>query len=90
MLQVNWDDEKICFQTIAAALGNFHAMHPPLLPNPLGEGLQFYKKRTPSNTREGGNSSEVTGRSGHWNDVHLLDPQSTTIRLVYLFYFGFQ
>ncbi|KAI5649100.1 hypothetical protein M9H77_35105 [Catharanthus roseus] len=70
---VNWDDEKICFQTIVAALGNFYAMHPPLLPNPLGKGLYFYKKRTPSNNgKEGGNSSEVTGTSGYWNDVHLL------------------
>ncbi|KAL4559900.1 hypothetical protein LXL04_032046 [Taraxacum kok-saghyz] len=43
---VTWDDEKVCFQTIAAALGNFYAMHPPLLPNPLGEqGEQFYKTR---------------------------------------------
>ncbi|KAL8482478.1 hypothetical protein ACS0TY_028597 [Phlomoides rotata] len=41
---VNWDDEKVCFQTIAAAIGNFYAFHPPLLPNPSGEGLQFYKK----------------------------------------------
>ncbi|KAH7833211.1 hypothetical protein Vadar_004148 [Vaccinium darrowii] len=42
---VDWDNEKSCFQTIAAALGNFYAMHPPLLPNPSGDGLQFYKKR---------------------------------------------
>ncbi|KAL3845674.1 hypothetical protein ACJIZ3_003077 [Penstemon smallii] len=41
---VDWDDEKICFQTIAAAVGNFYALHPPLLPNPSGDGLQFYKK----------------------------------------------
>ncbi|XP_047958624.1 DNA mismatch repair protein MLH1-like isoform X2 [Salvia hispanica] len=31
---VNWDDEKDCFQTIAAAIANFYAFHPPLLPNP--------------------------------------------------------
>ncbi|XP_059630978.1 DNA mismatch repair protein MLH1-like [Cornus florida] len=43
---VDWDDEKNCFQSIAAALGNFYAMHPPLLPNPAGDGLQFYKRRT--------------------------------------------
>ncbi|PIA47206.1 hypothetical protein AQUCO_01400116v1 [Aquilegia coerulea] len=42
---VDWEDEKSCFQTISAALGNFYAMHPPLLPNPAGEGLQFYKKK---------------------------------------------
>ncbi|KAK6940344.1 DNA mismatch repair protein Mlh1, C-terminal, partial [Dillenia turbinata] len=42
---VNWEDEKSCFQTIAGALGNFYAMHPPLLPNPSGDGMQFYKRR---------------------------------------------
>ncbi|KAJ4965627.1 hypothetical protein NE237_017476 [Protea cynaroides] len=41
---VDWEDEKSCFQTISAALGNFYAMHPPLLPNPSGDGLQCYKK----------------------------------------------
>ncbi|GAV79559.1 DNA_mis_repair domain-containing protein/HATPase_c_3 domain-containing protein [Cephalotus follicularis] len=46
--EVDWDDEKKCFQAIAAALGNFYAMHPPLLPNPSGEGLQFYKRRKPA------------------------------------------
>lgn len=56
---INWDDEKICFQTIAAALGNFYAMHPPLLPNPSGEGLQFYKSKI-SNTSQGvGSSSNI-------------------------------
>ncbi|GFP81438.1 DNA mismatch repair protein mlh1 [Phtheirospermum japonicum] len=49
---VNWDDEKICFQTIAAAIGNFYALHPPLLPNPSGDGLQFYKKAPSDNPDE--------------------------------------
>ncbi|KAF5936579.1 hypothetical protein HYC85_024085 [Camellia sinensis] len=44
---VDWEDEKSCFQSIAAALGNFYAMHPPLLPNPSGDGLQIYKRRKP-------------------------------------------
>ncbi|KAF3445400.1 hypothetical protein FNV43_RR10576 [Rhamnella rubrinervis] len=42
---VDWDDEKNCFQAISAALGNFYAMHPPVLPNPSSDGLQFYKKK---------------------------------------------
>ncbi|KAL9229052.1 hypothetical protein vseg_004568 [Gypsophila vaccaria] len=42
---VDWEDEKKCFQTIAAALANFYAMHPPILPNPSGEGLQHYKRK---------------------------------------------
>jgi DNA mismatch repair protein MLH1 len=41
------EDEKNCFQSVSAALGNFYAMHPPMLPNPSGYGLQFYKKRKP-------------------------------------------
>ncbi|CAK9160322.1 unnamed protein product, partial [Ilex paraguariensis] len=57
---VDWDDEKNCFQAIAAALGNFYAMHPPLLPNPSGDGLQFYKRRTlPSSHDHEGNSSKT-------------------------------
>ncbi|KAK9929677.1 hypothetical protein M0R45_026766 [Rubus argutus] len=41
---VDWEEEKKCFQVISAALGNFYAMHPPMLPNPSGDGLQFYRK----------------------------------------------
>ncbi|XP_059460445.1 DNA mismatch repair protein MLH1-like [Corylus avellana] len=44
---VDWEDEKNCFQSVSAALGNFYAMHPPMLPNPSRDGLQFYKKRKP-------------------------------------------
>lgn len=44
MSQVDWEDEKNCLQGISAALGNFYAMHTPLLPNPSGDGLQFYKR----------------------------------------------
>jgi DNA mismatch repair protein Mlh1 C-terminus len=42
--QVNWDDERKCFQTISAVLANFYAMHPPILPNPSGDGIRLYKK----------------------------------------------
>lgn len=48
---VDWEDERTCFQTIAAAIGNFYAFHPPLLPNPSGNGLKFYK-RDPSDSHE--------------------------------------
>lgn len=41
---VTWDDEKECFRTAAAAIGNFYALHPPILPNPSGSGVQVYKK----------------------------------------------
>lgn len=44
-LQVEWDDEKKCFRMIAAAIGNFYAMQPPILPNPSGDGAQFYKRQ---------------------------------------------
>ncbi|XP_057531841.1 DNA mismatch repair protein MLH1 isoform X2 [Amaranthus tricolor] len=42
---VDWENEKSCFQTIAAALANFYAMHPPILPNPSGDGIQHYRKK---------------------------------------------
>ncbi|KAJ6696870.1 hypothetical protein OIU85_003247 [Salix viminalis] len=38
---VDWEDEKNCFQTIAAAVGNFYAMHPPLLPSPSGKATDI-------------------------------------------------
>ncbi|ONK57686.1 uncharacterized protein A4U43_C09F3030 [Asparagus officinalis] len=41
---VDWDNESECFQTIAAVIGNFYAMNPPILPNPSGDGVQFYKR----------------------------------------------
>ncbi|XP_031389747.1 DNA mismatch repair protein MLH1 isoform X4 [Punica granatum] len=46
--EVDWEEEKSCFQAVSAALGNFYAMHPPLLPNPSGDGLQFYQKSKPA------------------------------------------
>nr|XP_043616694.1 DNA mismatch repair protein MLH1 isoform X2 [Erigeron canadensis] len=52
---VLWDDEKICFQTIAAALGNFYAMHPPFLPNPSGDNTEIYKR---------GSCSSAEGKEG--------------------------
>ncbi|KAK4721542.1 hypothetical protein R3W88_011775 [Solanum pinnatisectum] len=60
---VDWEDEKICFQTIAAALGNFYAMHPPLLPMPSGDGMKFYRTRVLSS------GSEVTSTENIENDT---------------------
>lgn len=40
---VDWDEEKECFESLAASIGDFYALHPPLLPNPSGEGLKFYQ-----------------------------------------------
>ncbi|KAK7334438.1 hypothetical protein VNO80_26195 [Phaseolus coccineus] len=42
---VDWEDERNCIQTISAALGNFYAVHPLMLPNPSGEGFLFYKRK---------------------------------------------
>ncbi|EPS70656.1 hypothetical protein M569_04102, partial [Genlisea aurea] len=55
---VNWEDEKNCFQTVAAAIGNFYAFHPPLLPNPSSDGLRFYKKQTSPEEQKDSKSSE--------------------------------
>uniref|UniRef100_A0A0D9YK94 DNA mismatch repair protein S5 domain-containing protein n=2 Tax=Oryza glumipatula TaxID=40148 RepID=A0A0D9YK94_9ORYZ len=49
---VTWDDEKECFRTVAAAIGNFYALHPPILPNPSGNGIQLYKKNRDSMAHE--------------------------------------
>ncbi|KAJ7960197.1 DNA mismatch repair protein MLH1 [Quillaja saponaria] len=67
---VDWEDEKNCFQSISGALGNFYAMHPPLLPNPSGDGLNFYKKRKPFKNSEDINPSHSTGTDNTMeNDV---------------------
>ncbi|KAJ0091405.1 hypothetical protein Patl1_13994 [Pistacia atlantica] len=66
---VDWEEEKSCFQSIAAALGNFYALHPPLMPNPSGEGLVNYKKRKAfTNTENEGEPSNSTG-----DDVEMED-----------------
>ncbi|VAH69608.1 unnamed protein product [Triticum turgidum subsp. durum] len=41
---IAWDVEKECFRTAAAAIGNFYALHPPILPNPSGKDIRLYKK----------------------------------------------
>ncbi|XP_034679901.1 DNA mismatch repair protein MLH1-like isoform X1 [Vitis riparia] len=55
---IDWENEKSCFQGISSALANFFALHPPTLPNPSGDNFQFYKKRQSSrNPQDEGNSS---------------------------------
>ncbi|MED6132717.1 DNA mismatch repair protein [Stylosanthes scabra] len=58
---VDWEDERNCIQAVSAALGNFYAMHPPMLPNPSGEGLLFYKKRKMLDSCAEGNTCDVVG-----------------------------
>ncbi|RYQ86999.1 hypothetical protein Ahy_B09g094498 [Arachis hypogaea] len=60
---VNWEDERNCIQAVAAALGNFYAMHPPMLPNPSGKGLLFYKKRKMLDSCAEGNTCDVVAPS---------------------------
>ncbi|XP_071710519.1 DNA mismatch repair protein MLH1 [Rutidosis leptorrhynchoides] len=84
---VIWDDEKICFQTIAAALGNFYALHPPLLPNPSGDGLKFYNRGHQKENVSGGNDmvddgvdnellseAENAWAQREWSIQHVLFP----------------
>ncbi|KAJ6855472.1 hypothetical protein NC651_040209 [Populus alba x Populus x berolinensis] len=67
---VDWEDEKNCFQTIAAAVGNFYAMHPPLLPSPSGDGLQFYRRRKPEKNPDDKEKATDIGTSAVWNFMH--------------------
>ncbi|XP_077249741.1 MUTL-homologue 1 [Tasmannia lanceolata] len=64
---VDWEDEKECFQSISAALGNFYAMHPPLLPSPSGAGLQFYRK----NRKQLGNIQDEGNLSNNLEDENI-------------------
>ncbi|RZC18353.1 DNA mismatch repair protein MLH1 isoform B [Glycine soja] len=61
---VDWEDEKNCIQAVSAALGNFYAMHPLMLPNPSGEGLLFYKKRKMMDGYAEENTCDNTGMYG--------------------------
>ncbi|KAG8472714.1 hypothetical protein CXB51_034743 [Gossypium anomalum] len=77
---VEWEEEKNCFQSLAAALGNFYAMHPPMLPNPSGKGLEFYRKRKHGkHTQDGGNSScHVDGTAEEGEFEHELLSEAET------------
>ncbi|KAK9066815.1 hypothetical protein SSX86_014138 [Deinandra increscens subsp. villosa] len=68
---VVWNDERICFQTIAAALGNFYAMHPPLLPNPSGDNSDFYNKEI---DEELISEAENAWAQREWSIQHVLFP----------------
>lgn len=62
---IEWESEKNCFQGISAAVGNFYAIHPPMLPNPSGDGLKFYEKKRPyKNTEDRENPSGDTRDDG--------------------------
>lgn len=46
-VKVDWDTEKDCFETFAAAVAEFYALNPPLLPNPDDKGLNIYPVSKP-------------------------------------------
>lgn len=39
--QVDWDHEKECFESFAAAVADFYAMYPPVLPHPSEHETKF-------------------------------------------------
>ncbi|CAI5524558.1 unnamed protein product, partial [Closterium sp. Naga37s-1] len=49
--EVEWDEEKACFASLAAALADFFAFHAPLLPRP---SANQQRKDTNGEEREGG------------------------------------
>ncbi|CAL0324518.1 unnamed protein product [Lupinus luteus] len=76
---VDWEDEKNCIQGVSVALGNFYAMHPPMLPNPSGEGLLFYKKRKVLDNCTKENACDSTGSNVENDKVdHELLSEATT------------
>ncbi|KAA0034986.1 DNA mismatch repair protein MLH1 isoform X1 [Cucumis melo var. makuwa] len=74
---IDWEDEKTCLQSISAAIGNFYAMHPPLLPNPSGDGLQFYKRIKPSGNSDGENIGDDEVGMDNEIDDQLLSEAET-------------
>ncbi|KAH8480327.1 hypothetical protein H0E87_030545 [Populus deltoides] len=85
---VDWEVEKNCFQTIAAAVGNFYAMHPPLLPSPSGDGLQFYRRRKPEKNPDDKEKATDIGTSAVWNFMHCF-VFDTCDSIVFEFFFLF-
>lgn len=70
---VDWSSEKDCFQTIAAAIGSFYSMQPPVLPNPYGDGIQFYRKdKVNAGTNAGKESRKHDDASDNDIDEELL------------------
>ncbi|KAI7980112.1 DNA mismatch repair protein MLH1 [Camellia lanceoleosa] len=67
--KVDWGDEKSCFQSIAAALGNFYAMHPPLLPNPSEDRIM-----EDENEHELISKAETAWAQREWSIQHVLFP----------------
>lgn len=71
--QVEWDTEKECFQTLAAAIAEFYAVHPPLMPRPDPFKLDRIAK---AKARElgGGTDSPLLEEPGETaNDSDTLD-----------------
>lgn len=61
---VDWETEIECFETFAAAMADFYAMHPPFLPNPNGdEHSQTYyvgkPKQASNNEEQAGGSDDM-------------------------------
>jgi hypothetical protein len=45
-------------------------MHPPLLPSPSGDGLQFYRRRKPEKNPDDKEKATDIGTSAVWNFMH--------------------
>ncbi|KAL2893494.1 DNA mismatch repair protein MLH1 [Bienertia sinuspersici] len=75
---IDWEDEKNCFQTISAALANFYAMHPPILPNPSGDGLHHYKRKPATVSLDEELNRSDTNEIGEDNIEHELLAEAET------------
>ncbi|CAM6089478.1 unnamed protein product [Calypogeia fissa] len=60
---VDWEAEKECFETFAAAIADFYAIYPPLLPNPSDQGLKSWETSKPSTDSGVGTGSGNDGGS---------------------------
>lgn len=66
---VDWETEMECFETLAAAMADFYAMHPPFLPNPNGdENSQTYYVGRPKQASINGSSDEQAGGSNDMDE----------------------
>ncbi|KAH6558320.1 hypothetical protein KP509_1Z069400 [Ceratopteris richardii] len=72
---VDWDTEKECFETFAAALADFYAMHPPMLPNPADDGLDFFKASNGDHSSHTERTSEAENAEGQEDESMDIDEE---------------
>ncbi|KAL3693116.1 hypothetical protein R1sor_006767 [Riccia sorocarpa] len=60
--EVDWESEKECFDSLAAALAEFYTIHTPSLPNPAGDGVLLYQRHKQMTAIASKSAEDADGR----------------------------